>query len=143
VPDQSKRRPGRLDRVNHAVQEVVADELELIGDERLALATVTGVRVDPDMRHAKVWFSALDPVGNRPGVRSDDAVASILGEHRVRLQKAIGRQLRLKRTPELTFRPDPAIAAGSRVEDILRGLQTGPIQTGSDQTGEDRGRVDG
>ncbi len=59
MPDQSKRRPGRLDRVNHAVQEVVADELELIGDERLGLMTVTGVRVDPDMRHAKVWFSSL------------------------------------------------------------------------------------
>jgi ribosome-binding factor A len=90
------------------------------------------------MRHAKVWFSSLDPVGNHPGVRSDGAVAAILGEHRVRLQKAIARQLRLKRTPELTFHPDPAIAAGSRVEDILRGLQTGPIQTG-----DDRGRVDG
>ena len=66
MPDQSKRRPGRLDRVNHAVQEVVADELELIGDERLGLMTVTGVRVDPDMRHAKVWFSSLER-RNDPG----------------------------------------------------------------------------
>jgi ribosome-binding factor A len=129
MPDQSKRRPGRLDRVNHAVQEVVADELELIGDERLGLVTVTGVRVDPDMRHAKVWFSSLA----RKGAPSDDDVGAILGGHRVRLQAAIARQLRLKRTPELGFHPDPAIAAGARVEDILRGLQTGPIQTGDDR----------
>jgi len=126
VPDQSRRRPGRLDRVNHAVQEVVADELEVIADERLGLVTVTGVRVDPDMRHAVVWFSSHGrPGAGRAGSRPDDVVAAILGEHRVRLQKAIARQLRLKRTPELGFRPDPAIAAGSRVEDILRGLQTG------------------
>lgn len=130
MPDQSRRRPGRLDRVNHAVQEVVADELELIGDERLGLVTVTGVRVDPDMRHAKVWFSSPPLSGGRRGPgRDDDAadakIAAILGEHRIRLQKAVARQLRLKRTPELVFRPDPAIAAGARVEDILRGLQIG------------------
>ena len=129
MPDQSKRRPGRLDRVNHAVQEVVADELELIGDERLGLMTVTGVRVDPDMRHAKVWFSSIAHGSgrgseHRPGT-TDEKVAAILAEHRVRLQKAIARQLRLKRTPELAFHPDPAITAGARVEDILRGLQIG------------------
>jgi ribosome-binding factor A len=126
MPDQSRRRPGRLDRVNHAVQEVVADELEVIADERLGLVTVTGVRVDPDMRHAVVWFSSPNLVGLvRPGSRPDDVVAAILGEHRIRLQKAIARQLRLKRTPELGFRPDPAIVAGTRVEEILRGLQIG------------------
>jgi ribosome-binding factor A len=125
VPDQSKRRPGRLDRVNHAVQEVVADELELIGDERLGLMTVTGVRVDPDMRHAKVWFSSIARRNDHSPGTADEKVAAILGEHRVRLQKAIARQLRLKRTPELVFHPDPAITAGARVEDILRGLQIG------------------
>lgn len=125
MPDQSRRRPGRLDRVNHAVQEVVADELELIGDERLGLVTVTGVRVDPDMSHAKVWFSSLGRVHGREDEAADVKIAAILGEHRIRLQKGIARQLRLKRTPELEFRPDPAIAAGTRVEDILRGLQIG------------------
>ncbi len=125
MPAPGKRRPGRPDRVNHAVQEVVADELELIGDERLGLVTVTGVRVDPDMRHARVWFSSL--------ARGDVDVVAVLGGHRIRLQKAVARQLRLKRTPELSFHPDPAIEAGARVEDILRGLQTG----------DDRGRADG
>jgi ribosome-binding factor A len=41
---------------------------------------------------------------------------------RPHLQRLIGAQVILKRTPRLTFRADPAIAAGSRVEELLRGL---------------------
>jgi ribosome-binding factor A len=125
MPDRRPRRPDRLGRVNHALQEVIAEELELIADERLGLVTVTGVSVEPDLRKAVVWFSSLARADGRVAARGDDEAAAILGEHRVRLQAAIARQLRLKRTPELGFRPDPAIVAGARVEDILRGLQTG------------------
>ena len=109
------KRPSRMDRVNQVVQEVLADELERIDDERLELVTVTGVRVEPGLSHAVVWFSSLsqgDPEG----------VAVALGEHRIRFQSAIGRQLRLRGTPLLSFAPDPAIAHGSRVEELLRDL---------------------
>jgi ribosome-binding factor A len=109
------RQYSRLDRVNQALQEVIADELERVADERLELVTVTvtGVKVDPDLRRARVWFDSLGQA---------DEVAGILADHRVALQAAVGRQMRLKRTPELVFSPDPAIAVGTRVEEILRGL---------------------
>jgi ribosome-binding factor A len=114
----SPSRAPRMSRVNQVVQEVLGDELELIDDERLELVTVTGVRVEPGLSHAVVWFSSLsrgDPEG----------VALALGEHRIRLQKAIARQLRLRGTPLLSFVPDPAIASGSRVEELLRDLHQG------------------
>ena len=41
---------------------------------------------------------------------------------RVRLQAAISHEVRLKRTPQLRFGADPAVAAGNRIEDILRQL---------------------
>lgn len=90
----------------------MADELERIDDDRLQMMTVTGVEVDPDLRHATVWLSSLSS-------QSQEA----LDQHRVRLQGAIGRQMRMKRTPELRFRADPAVESGQRVEDILRGLE--------------------
>ncbi len=123
-----ERRYSRLDRVNEALREVIGDELERVDDERLELVTVTGVRVDPDLRHARVWFDTL---------RDGEQVATALGRHRVRLQGAIARDLRLKHTPELSFAPDPAIASGTRVEEILRDLhqETGPTP---DSAGEDR-----
>jgi ribosome-binding factor A len=109
MPDH---RYPRTARINHVIQEVVADELERIDDDDLGLLTVTGVQVDPDLRHAVVWLSSLSPTGEE-----------VLGRYRPRLQSAIGRQMRLKRTPELRFRADPAVESGKRVEDILRGLE--------------------
>ena len=123
----SPKRYSRLDRVNRALTEVVADELERLGDERLDLVTITGARVEPDLRRAVIWYSALSAPD--PAV-----VGEVLGSHRVRLQAAVGRQLRLKRTPELAFSDDPAIATGTRVEEILRSLRpAGP----SPMEGED------
>ena len=108
----SNRRYPRTARVNESLREVIAEEVERIDDLRLGLVTITGVTTEPDLRHATVFFSSL----------ADDAGAG-LADHRVRLQAAIGRQLRLKRTPELVFRADPAIATGRKVEDILRALR--------------------
>ncbi|MHB8670855.1 MAG: ribosome-binding factor A [Acidimicrobiales bacterium] len=111
VPTGSTPRFPRTARVNEVLREVVADELERIDDERLELLTVMGVSTDPDLRRAVVWCSSL----------SEEASAA-LGEYRVRLQAAVGRQVRLKRTPGLDFRADPAVATGTRVESILRDM---------------------
>ena len=111
---KSGHRYPRTARVNELLREVVAEELERLVDEdpRLELVTVTAVTAEPDLRHATVFLSSLS-----------DETAEALGEHRVALQTAIGRQVRLKRTPQLAFEADPAVASGQRVEEILRGLE--------------------
>jgi ribosome-binding factor A len=111
---QGSRRYPRTLRVNEVLREVIAEELERLADEdvRLDLLTVTAVEADPDLRHATVLLASLP----------EDAVEA-LAEHRVRLQGAIGRQVRLKRTPQLAFQRDPGVASGERVEEILRELK--------------------
>jgi ribosome-binding factor A len=118
----SKRSTGtardfpRTARLNHLVQEIVAEEIERLDDDRLGFFTVVGVEVEPDLRHAVVWYTTIaDPDGQAD-------LEAALDEHRVRLQGAIGRQARLKRTPELEFRPDMVIGQAERVDDILRDL---------------------
>jgi ribosome-binding factor A len=121
---------SRLDRVNEALREVLGDELERIDDDRLELVTVTGAKVDPDLRRALVWFSGM----SAPAPEED--IRAALAAHRVRLQAAVGRQLRLKRTPELAFRADPGIAVGTRVEEILRGLRDESAPDEAGRTGD-------
>lgn len=100
----------RSARVNEVLRQVVAEELERLADadERLGLLTVTAVQADPDLHEATVLLAALG-----------DGALEALGEARVRLQAAIGRQVRMKRTPRLLFAADPAVASGQRIEDIL------------------------
>jgi ribosome-binding factor A len=123
-PAASRRSSGRAARqfpraarVNESLREVLADALERLTDtdERLGLLTITGVECDPDLRHARVLFSSLD-----------DEMLTVLSGTRVRLQTAISQQVRLKRTPQLRFEADPAVAAGNRIEDILRHLPHPP-----------------
>ena len=110
--DDEPRRYPRTARVNELCREIVAEELERVDDPRLDLVTITHVGVDPDLRRAVVEFSRLG--------REEEVAASALAEHRVRFQTAIARQARLRRTPELSFRPDEAIRAGARIEQLLR-----------------------
>lgn len=93
---------------------MVADALERMadGDERLGMLTVTAVDCSPDLRQALVYLASL----------SDDA-AEALAEHRPQLQRAIARQVRMKRTPQLAFAADPGVAQGLRVEEILRNIR--------------------
>jgi ribosome-binding factor A len=109
------RRYPRSARVNEVLREVLAEALERLadGDERLALLTVTAVQTDPDLRRARVLFASLE----------GDAVAA-LDEVRVKLQAEVGRQVRMKWTPHLSFAADPAVSTGQRVEDVLRRLRT-------------------
>jgi len=106
----------RAARVNEVLRQVVAEELERLADadERLRLVTVTSVQVSTDLRAATVFLGSL----------GDDA-SEALEERRSQVQRALARQVRMKRTPRLQFAPDPAVEAGARVDEILRRLGRG------------------
>lgn len=116
----------RTARLNELLREILADALEGIDDDRLELVTVTNVVVEPDLRHAMVFYDSLQ------GEAGDDEVVEALGEVRVRLQREIGRQARIKRVPELAFGPDPAVRAGERIDEILRDIGEPPGSTEGD-----------
>jgi len=112
----SSRRYPRTARLNELVREIVAEELERIDDERLGFFTVTAVEVDPGLEHAKVHWSDLGA--------SDEVVLEVLEEHRARLQAAVNRQTHMRRTPVLSFHADEVSRSASRIEEILRDIDT-------------------
>ena len=112
----SSRDYPRTARLNRLFQEILAEELERIDDERLELVTIMSVDVDGDLHRALVYYDSLG------GEEDDERVLAVLGELRHRLQGAIGRQARIKRTPELIFEPDAVGRGAARLEEVLRNI---------------------
>ena len=101
-------------RLGESLREVIADELIRIDDERLSFVTITRVEVDSEMNRGVVYFDSLS------GEDGDAAIVEALDDHRIRLQAAVGRQIRAKKTPILPFRVVDVFPSAERNDTLLR-----------------------
>jgi ribosome-binding factor A len=112
----------RSDRVAEAIREEIATFLaEEAKDPRIArLTTVTGVDVTRDLRQAKVFVSVMGTDAERAA--TFEGLASVAGY----LRSRVGRALRLRLAPEISFRPDESIARAARIESLLAQIKEPP-----------------
>ncbi|HET7631270.1 MAG TPA: 30S ribosome-binding factor RbfA [Gemmatimonadaceae bacterium] len=105
----------RPDRVAAGVREVVATFLtEGAKDPRIVgLVTVTAVDVSRDLRHARVFVSIMGTDSERAATL--EGLASVA----LHLRARVGRELRLRLAPEVTFRLDESVARAARIESLL------------------------
>jgi ribosome-binding factor A len=109
----------RTQRISEALREELT---ELIGyelsDPRIASATVTGLEVSSDKRHALVRIRI------EVGADVQQAIAAL--EHAAPfLRHEVARRLELFRVPELHFEADIATELGGRMEHLLKRIQKG------------------
>jgi ribosome-binding factor A len=110
---------GRMRRVDEAMREVLSDAITRLKDPRIGFVTVTAVDTSPDLQHATVWVSVLGEETERKltleGLRSAHGL----------LQRAVNRELRMKKTPQLDFAYDDTAEKADRLERILRETDAG------------------
>jgi ribosome-binding factor A len=106
----------RMRRVNESVRRVLAEALPELKDPRIGLVTVTGVETAADLRYAVVYVSVLGPARKRRATLEGLAAAHGL------LQGRLARELRMKRTPQLTFEYDPTVERGVRMTQLINEL---------------------
>jgi ribosome-binding factor A len=103
----------RMRRVNEAVLETLAEAIRELKDPRIGFVSVTGVKTSPDLRQARVYVSVL---GNeRKRALTLEGLESAHGV----LQAKLASELRMKRTPQLTFQYDPTVAEGVRMTQLI------------------------
>lgn len=106
----------RTEKVNRLARQVLGEAIATLKDPRIGFATVTAVRVTPDLRHARVLISVLGT--------EQEQTDTMAGLERAKpyLRGELGRQVRMKYTPELHIELDHGAEDAQRLETILRDI---------------------
>ncbi|MBW3595362.1 MAG: 30S ribosome-binding factor RbfA [Actinobacteria bacterium] len=107
-----------MERLEKLARQVLGEAIQDLKDPRVGFATVTRVRISPDLRHARVLVSVLgtdeEQTETMKGLAS--AKAYLRGE--------LGRQVRMKYLPELAFELDHRSEDAQHLEELLRKIHT-------------------
>lgn len=119
--------PGRMRRVNEQLRQVLSEGVGELKDPRIGFVTITGVEATEDLREAKVFVSVL---GNER--KREQTLAGLDRAHGV-LQAKLNRELRMKRTPTLSFHYDQSVEHGVRMTKLIDELAPPDEQRDDDE----------
>lgn len=103
----------RLQRVSELIREVLGDLMKKVKDPRVGFLTITDVQVSPDLSSARVYVSLLSEGEDREKAMKGLESASGFIRHE------LGKEIKLRKTPKLTFIYDEGIERGIKILNIL------------------------
>ena len=106
----------RTDRVQRLARQILGEEIQNLKDPRVGFATVTSVRVSADLRFARVLVSVLG------SEEEQEQTMRGLKSAKPYLRSELGRQMRLKYLPELSFQLDHRAEEAEKLERLFRTL---------------------
>ena len=117
MPGRSNnRRPAQVgEAIQRELSELLLRDLK---DPRLGFVTIMGVEVSPDLKHARVFVSALG------SDEEQQASMAALESARGWLRHELGQRMDLRYTPELQFRADHTTATADRINRLLQENRT-------------------
>ena len=105
----------RPSRIGQQIQEEIARLLQRgLKDPRIGFVTITGAEVDRELRHATIYYSLIGEQAEKDATQ--EGLQSAAGFLRRELAKA----LKLRHTPELSFKFDASVEHGDKIERLIR-----------------------
>jgi ribosome-binding factor A len=109
---QPSRRPQRLAlQIQQEVSLLISREMK---DRRIGFVTITGVRLSPDLRHAKIFFSLM---GSSDAERNE--TMGILNNATGWIRRELGRKIRIKYLPDIVFLTDESQDYGEKIDRLI------------------------
>jgi len=115
----------RAERVEELARQVLGEAVQELKDPRIGFVTVTGVKLSPDLKLARVFVSVLGTDDQR-----EESIGAI--QHATpHLRSIMGREIRMRHLPQLEILEDETAIYGERIEQLLRqaGVSKPPDQT--------------
>jgi len=106
----------RPDRVGQEIQAAIASIITRgeLRDPRIGFITITGVKVSPDLRVAKVYYSMLGTDQERS--ESQKGLEAAKGF----IRREVTARIQLRVSPEIYFVFDKSIVEGDKIDRLLR-----------------------
>lgn len=108
----------RSDRIAETIRDVISSILlREINDPRIQFVSVMRVEVSSDLQHAKIFVSIIG---------SDDKKQEAfegLKSARGFIQRKLGKRIRLRCTPEISFKMDTSVDEGMHIYDLLQEIK--------------------
>ncbi|EOE6117466.1 30S ribosome-binding factor RbfA [Vibrio cholerae] len=106
---------SRTQRVAQQLQKELAMILQReVRDSRLGMVTISDVEVSRDLAYAKVFVTFLCI-----GEQTPESCLAALREHEVQIRMMLGKQIRLRLTPEIRFYYDNTLVEGMRISNLV------------------------
>ena len=109
-------------RANRVGEQMKKELTDIIGrklkDPRIGFVTVTDVRVTGDLQQATVYISVL---GNQ---EQEENTLIGLAKASGFIRSEIGKRIRLRITPEITFEWDESLEYGQRIETLIHQIHS-------------------
>ncbi|KXI21831.1 30S ribosome-binding factor RbfA [Photobacterium sanguinicancri] len=106
---------SRTQRVAQQLQKELAVILQReLKDPRIGMTTISSVDVSRDMGYAKIYVTFLTI-----GEQTPEGSLEVLREMAPYIRSLLGKQIRLRVTPELTFIYDQSLTEGMRISNLV------------------------
>ncbi|MDD1783913.1 30S ribosome-binding factor RbfA [Enterovibrio sp. ZSDZ35] len=124
---------SRTQRVSQQVQKEIALILQReIKDPRIGMVTVSDVEVSRDLAYAKVFVTFLT-MGDQTPQGGLEALQEATGY----IRSLLGKAIRLRVTPEITFFFDESLTEGMRISNLVTQAVKSDEDRRVDQDGEE------
>lgn len=113
----------RADRIRKTMMKEISDIIRRnVKDPRISgIVSVTDIELSSDFSNAKIFVSFFGSEEEK------EKIVEVLGENAPKIRHEVGKRVKLRHTPVLTFVRDDSLERGARITELIDKIARGEL----------------